>query len=490
MRKTILSISLIVCASILCGAQTSYEDFKKKSRQNYESFRKKAKDDYESFRKKANDDYARFLKKAWGDYGALKSPVKEDKTPTPPIPYDDKPIKDNEQPIKDVVKPTPPPPQPKPIEPIKETPKEDKWLTFSFFGNNLKVRLDDKHKFNIGTVSEQNIASAWGVLSSDKFNNVIKDCLDIRSKNSLCDWAYLLMLSKLTETFAGRGTNEATLLMAYIYCQSGYKMRLGYDNGKLYMLYASLHNIYDNLYYNVNGEKFYPFNFTGNYLRISDAAFPKERALSLYVDKLPSLGSSPSPKRELHSKRYESTNANTSVNSNLIEFYNTYPSSQIGDNFMTRWEMYANTPLSQNAKNTLYPALKQAIAGVDQLEAVNRILNFVQTAFVYEYDDKVWGQDRAFFADETLFYPYCDCEDRSILFSRLIRDLLGLKVALVYYPGHLAAAVNFTTDVKGDNFMLNGKKFVICDPTYINALVGATMPQYINCPDISVILLE
>lgn len=31
-----------------------------------------------------------------------------------------------------------------------------------------------------------------------------------------------------------------------------------------------------------------------------------------------------------------------------------------------------------------------------QYEAVSRLLNFVQTAFVYEYDDKVWGCDRAF----------------------------------------------------------------------------------------------
>lgn len=481
---------MIVCVSFLCDAQTSYEDFKKKSRNDYESFRKKSKDNYDSFRKKANDNYAKFLEKAWGNFNALKSPIKEDKTPTPPLPYDDKPIEDNTNPIKDVVKPTPPAPQPKPIEPIKETPKEDKWFAFSFLGTNLKVRLDDKHKPNIGTISERNIASVWANLSQDKFNNTIKDCLDIRTKNSLCDWAYLLMLNELSETYAGKGTNEATLLMAYIYCQSGYKMRLGYDNGKLYMLYASKHYIYGSTYFIINGENFYVFNYSGDRLCVSEAAFPNEQAMSLYIDKLPSLGVNSTPKRELQSKRYESTNANTSVNPNLIEFYNTYPTSQIGDNFMTRWEMYANTPLSQNAKNTLYPALKQAIAGVDQLEAVNRILNFVQTAFVYEYDDKVWGHDRAFFADETLYYPYCDCEDRSILFSRLIRDLLGLEVTLVYYPGHLATAVHFTTDVKGDNFILNGKKFVICDPTYINALVGASMPQFHGSKDISVILLE
>ena len=136
--------------------------------------------------------------------------------------------------------------------------------------------------------------------------------------------------------------------------------------------------------------------------------------------------------------------------------------------------------MSERIKKQLYPALQKAIQGKSQYEAANVLLNFVQTAFIYEYDDKVWGGDRAFFAEESLYYPYCDCEDRSILFSRLIRDLLGLKVLLVYYPGHLATAVCFTDNVTGDYISLNNQKYVVCDPTYIGAPVGATMPDMDN----------
>ena len=120
---------------------------------------------------------------------------------------------------------------------------------------------------------------------------------------------------------------------------------------------------------------------------------------------------------------------------------------------------------------------------------MERLLNWVQTAFVYEYDDKVWGDDRAFFPEETLYYPYCDCEDRSILLSRLVRDLLGLKAILIYYPGHLAMAVGFTEDVKGDYILLQGKKYVVCDPTYIGAPVGVTMEGMDN-ETAKVILLD
>jgi hypothetical protein len=161
----------------------------------------------------------------------------------------------------------------------------------------------------------------------------------------------------------------------------------------------------------------------------------------------------------------------------------------INQDFGTRWAMYANTPMSAQAKNTLYPSLRQAIAGKSSYEAVSRLLNFVQTAFEYEYDDKVWGGDRAFFAEETLYYPYCDCEDRAILFSRLVRDLVGLKVVLIYYPGHLAAAVQFDNSVTGDYVTLNGRRYVVCDPTYIGAPVGKSMPN-LNNSQAKVILLD
>ena len=103
------------------------------------------------------------------------------------------------------------------------------------------------------------------------------------------------------------------------------------------------------------------------------------------------------------------------------------------------------------------------------------IINFVQTAFVYEYDDKVWGGDRIFAADETLYYPYSDCEDRAILFTRIIRDVMGLETALVYYPGHLAAAVRFNEEIPGDYFVIGDKRYLICDPTFIGANIGRTM---------------
>ena len=160
--------------------------------------------------------------------------------------------------------------------------------------------------------------------------------------------------------------------------------------------------------------------------------------------------------------------------------FNTYPQACFNGDQTTRWAAYANTPMEKSVKDMLYPSLKKTVTGMSERDAVGVILNWVQTAFEYGYDDQIWGGDRAFFAQETLYYPYCDCEDRAILFSRLVRDLVGLDVVLLYYPGHLATAVAFSNEVNGDYLTYKSRKYVVCDPTYINAGVGRTMPGMNN----------
>ena len=91
-----------------------------------------------------------------------------------------------------------------------------------------------------------------------------------------------------------------------------------------------------------------------------------------------------------------------------------------------------------------------------------------------------FDREKFLFPEETIFYPYSDCEDRSIIFAFLVTRLLGLEVVGLDYPGHIATAVLFTGDVDGDSVVYKNKKHIICDPTYINANYGECMPQFKN----------
>lgn len=476
--KSFLLISLLFGLSMFTSsAQT--DDFYAQ----YEKFSKHAKAEYEDYRAQCNAEYVKFLERAWKEYKVLPSiPRPKDEVVPPTImPRQDKNKKQaKEIPIENVVSPILSLPQPKPISPIYENDKvEEKNFSFSYMGTTCEVRLPKDLNIRMSGCESCMIATIWKQLATNAMDNTIRDFLALRLKMQLCDWAYLNLIDTFAKAFCGHG-NEAVIMAAFIYSQSGYKMRLGRDCEKLYLLYGSKHGIYEKGYIVIEGINYYPLDDKVERMEISDFSFPQEQSMSLYIENAQKFTIRPSAKRKLASEQYHDVTIDSQVNLNLIQFYNTYPSSEVNGNFMTRWKMYADTPMDERVSQMLYPDIKNKIEGLSDVQAVNQILNWVQTAFQYEYDDKVWGHDRAFFAEETLYYPYCDCEDRAILFTRLVRDLLGLKCILVYYPGHLASAVCLKQQVNGDYISLDGDVYTICDPTYIGAPVGITMPEMDN----------
>jgi hypothetical protein len=80
------------------------------------------------------------------------------------------------------------------------------------------------------------------------------------------------------------------------------------------------------------------------------------------------------------------------------------------------------------------------------------------------------------FAQETLYYNKSDCEDRAILYAYLIKELFNIEVIGVKYKDHMATALHIP--IRGDAISENSKRFVIADPTYINANIGQSMPKY------------
>ena len=375
-----------------------------------------------------------------------------------------------------VPKPTP---APAPIAPVNpQGPSIDQNVAVDYFGCGISLSFPRPDNLNIEDIKEETLAKAWKMLAGKQYDITVKSAMDARDKYELCDWAYMGALRTACEEHYGAG-NEATFMQAFLMTQSGYRVRLAKAGEKLFLLVASNYEIFNVRYLTMNGEKFYIMGeHNGERLQMCPSKYDKEQSLSMQIARLPKCEANPTPKRKLVSRKGVMTSV--SVNKNLIDFFNQYPQANVDGDFTTRWAAYANTPLEKSVRDELYPPLKRTIASMSELEAVSILLNWVQTAFPYALDDTVWGNDRAFFAQETLYYPKCDCEDRAILFTRLVRDLVGLDVALIYYPGHLAAAVAFNEDVKGDWLEYEEKRYVVCDPTYIPAPVGWTMPSVDN----------
>ena len=378
--------------------------------------------------------------------------------------------------------------QPKPFVPviIPEGTTVAKKCEFDFFGSHIAIAIDDDCRFKLESNTNQGVSKAVGALAkNDKYTVVLQGCLNTRDKLKLNDWAYYSMLIKLGETFFGGKCNEATLLSAYLYCMSGYQMRFAFDRStrKLLILVACDQLVSGAPYCRYDGVKFFIFSNEANSgsieLEWCTYALPKEKAMSLWMKDEPQFADDA---RLVKHRPYQAAQPVAyKVNKNLIDFYDTYPVPSTDGDEYSRWIYYAQTPMSENAQATVYPELRKQLAGKSTFEQLRTIMYFIE-GYRYGYDDEVWGHDRAFFPDETLFYPMSDCEDHAILLSRLVRDLMGLPTALVYYPGHLAAAVCVDEDIPGDYLVTGNTKYLVCDPTIYYGDPGKTMTQMMGKP--------
>lgn len=373
-------------------------------------------------------------------------------------------------------------PQPKPQQPIVENDEATATSSFEFYGTPMKVRWGNAKQFKLKGTGKKELSNAFLELTAKGYNNLVHDCLELRKEYKLCDWAYYKMLQKISEEACGKGTNEAVFMQGVLMNQSGYQIRFALEEGNKMHLMTSMDGFpYDRNYLISDGKIFHLMDgCKAKTLTVCDAAFPGEQKMGLGIAEQPELKKNLGEQRTVIS-RFVNVKADMQLNKNLIDFYNDYPTSYDGKDMMTRWAYYANTPVAPEISEKVYPQLKQQLGSLPKLRAANMLLNWVQMGLTYGYDDKVWGHDRAFFAEETLFYPFCDCEDRAILYTHLVRDLLALDAVLVYYPGHLYTAVCFNNEeVAGDYIMVNGRKFTVADPTYYNANVGKTMSKMDN----------
>lgn len=469
-----INMLLTLCAF---AQQKTFEQYKAEQQAKFQKYKSAKQKQYDAYRQKINAEYADYMAKQWTaykSYAAKKKPKDQD-PPQPTMKQDNEPTPTNEIRYKLVIKLVPYE-VPDPVVPIDEPPAEDKpQFKFMFHGTQCAVHLNNALKYSLPDASEQSASDMWKHLSDQTYDAVISDCLKLRHELQLGDWGYINLVQALTNSFCGKNSNEAILMQMFLLTQSGYATRIAREgNDRLVLLVPFEATLYDYSYFPIDGKMYYILDKDGssrNY-HIFNKSFPEEQTPSLRMTESPKLTYAAASSRTVSSRRWPSMRASITENKNLINFYNEYPLS-------TSWDYYSAASFSDETKKTLYPALKREIAGKSVKDAANMLINFVQTAFDYKTDGDQFGYERPLFGDETLYYPYSDCEDRSIFYSILVRELLGLEAVLLLYPGHLATAVVFPNNqYYGYHFTLNGKVYTICDPTYIGADIGECMPDF------------
>ncbi|MDF1579450.1 MAG: hypothetical protein P1P74_01585 [Desulfuromonadales bacterium] len=377
------------------------------------------------------------------------------------------------------------PSQPEPEPPVIVVPSQPEpptdvpqpaTIEVAYLGRTLRVVCDRSLAVTTGAkITNREISAYWEKISTADFEPMLSSLLTVKEALQLNDWGYFQFVQEAGEALHGPG-NDAQLFAWFALTKSGYRVRVGYSDNRVFLLAPIDSLVYQAPYYTLDGTRYYNISYfrdqrkPGKVYTYSKDYPRAERLLSLKLPLVPRVGEG----HEVRSLHFLYQNKEFTVpvsyNRNALVFYNSYP--------QTDWAIYFAAPLATEAEQSLIDGLGKLVAGKSETEAVNMLLRFAQTAFEYQTDDEQFGREKYMFAEETVAFRYSDCEDRSILFSYLVTRIVGLDVVGVHFPGHIATAVNFTEKVEGDAILVDGKRFVVCDPTYINANIGMMMPQF------------
>ena len=462
-------------------AQSDYEEWLKKEQQKIE--------DYKNEQDKL---FMQFLEDDWKQFRVFQG-LKVDDTPKPAVipQAEPQPLQQTEKERDDTVKELDVPKSHTSMKspqtqlktkhgtiPAEQQAKEDVLSPhFNFY--KMPISMPDESSLNIslkGNPNNESIAEYWKKISNAKFESTLKKAESYKNSLALNDWGYCMLLYNIGNVINNGNEAESLLFTWFMLNKSGYDAKVGYLDNQIYLLLTSKDDIFGAPYFTIDNRRFYVMSLDGKELQLGsmytyEGDYPDaNKIISLNMNTLPALCGDV-PKQVKFSYNGIDYTIKYTYNKNIVNFLNTYPH--------TSYPIYFNAPLMNESYASLVEQLKPILTGKTKSEALNILLRFVQTAFEYKTDQQQFGKEKCLFAEETLYYPYCDCEDRSIIFAYLVKKLLGLEVIGLDYPGHIATAVKID-NVPGDYVTVNGKKYLICDPTYINANIGMSMPRYKN----------
>lgn len=459
-------ISVLLCGlAVVCHAQNFEDAFNTFASQNEQQFNRFA----DSINKQFAEAMVANMKTFMGEQPKVRDPKPKPET-LPEIKKDDIPELPTQEPLQPKPEPKPEPKEDAPSSsesPVVPPAEQFNVLDFKLFGEEIRLyRKPFPEK--LAGLSPKEVSAFWIALSECDYGPMLQTCQNAQKDKGFNDWAvYQLVLELSSQTYP-RQYNEQAVMTVFLLNQLGMEAKVGFGSAHLFCLLAVDQQLYGISFADIDKYRYYLLEVDPKYMnrensfafRTYDVPFPA-----------PTHGLDMNVTQPLKSSEFpDIVDSAINISTSMVELFSTYPQVDI--------TVYANARPSSVFCQSVEQVFKPYLETQTTLEAVSFLLAYVQYAFDYATDDDQFGYEKPFFCEENYYYPQNDCEDRSVLFAFLVRHLLHLDVVLIDYPGHIATAVHFPTEVKGESVFHKGKRYVICDPTYVGAPVGLEMPDY------------
>lgn len=346
------------------------------------------------------------------------------------------------------------------------------FYSFDFYGNRLSAMMPSTlNQLSLGGTTEKAVAAFWRQLDACGTASYCVLMGDLRSDIGLDGYGFYLLVRQLSAVVFPDNERQAVFVV-YMLNQLHYDVRIGRMNGTLIPLIATSSRLYDVPYATMNGRRYYAIGQPNRRTRLYtyDISFPQATtAIDMHLHRSPHIGILRDTQRPFV-QHYEGKEIAVMVNRQMMDYYSARPQTEL--------DVYASAAVEDYISKTLVRSLLPLIDGKGDIQAVATLLRYVQESFAYGSDTSQFGRERTLFADELFCYPASDCEDRVVLFAYLIRLLVGTDIVLAEFDDHVVAAVALGETVRGCHYRINGKKYIVADPTTFGARLGYLSPRY------------
>lgn len=439
---------------LLCSSAWSQNDFN----QSFEQFTQGQQESFNQFVEQNDRVFINMLKQNWKEFKEMP-PLVRDPIPKPKrVPkHETSPPVDSRNVIKAGIK--------KKLSEIS-TPKEKTATdSFSFFGNH--IQLPQIQVVRLTSYTEAGLRKYWEQSVQVEHRHLLNGLSTYKNKLKLSDWAYWLLVKKYTEQFRDN-PQERVVLAWLILSKSGYNVRVALNSQSVLLLMSSRQTLFEVPYFEIQGQRFYRLEgkTKGSVKTYHGDYNVMNTALDMRFNK--SLNTKPSIRYRNISYKTNGKQHNLQLPYDFqrVRYFSTYPQLDL--------KYYNKAPVGSISEKGLKDNIHKLLMGNSE-KKLNQLLRFIHIAFPYAVDKEQFGKENYLLLEETLHYQASDCEDRSVLFAWLARNLLGEKVVLLQYPGHVSAAI----EQKG--------KMISADATYIGARLGDVMPKYAGVKSIKII---
>jgi hypothetical protein len=339
-------------------------------------------------------------------------------------------------------------------------------MTLDFYGQPIKIQYDPALATAryVDYAKEDELIALYKEFEKRPYKELLNSLDHAKAEHQLNDWLYFkLMNDALDKICRSRSLRFQGVLSWFLMAKAGYDARATFTRRAFYVNVATTESIFGSPIIKDDGKSYanlsalvYRGNTRSTVYVCRHVPNPRGKDFSFALGTLPELSGGKDKVAWNFDFKGQEIEIEGWVDLGLVELMKDYPSFD---------EMeYIRTPFSPSIRQSILPQLSKAMRGMSEKESMEFLVAFTRSGLSYGSDRRNFGESRPLTAEEALYYPSVDCEDKVAVIYNLVKELTDMQAVVIAMPDHLSFGVKLK-EVVGESIRHKGSRYTICDPT-------------------------